>query len=466
MPESESKVNFGIFVAVLAGFIGVLYGYDMGTFNAVLPFWKDDFQLTPLTEGLLGSSPLIGMLIGTIVGGNICDAIGRQKSLALILFGFTLTALLATIPISPWWLFSVRLCLGFFVGLSLITTPLFIGEFAPKNIRGRLLAGYQITQSVGHILATFVGFLIASSGNWEIVVGIAALPAVILLLIIGRFPDTPRWYVYKGELEKARRVMNLIEDEATSEKEIEDIRTQIAREEKQGGKIREIFNPKLSKRLIFAVGFGLLVHVTGGPVVNFYSTVIFQNIGYDLKNSLILTGSVQFTALAAELAASLLVDRLGRRPTLLSGVAILAVSLFALLLSFTAGFEGDAAYIAVAALICFRIGFGLGFGSLIWVYIAECFPLRLRGIGATFILVSNTLGTIAVTQSFPLMTSYFGGGFAWAVFLVMAVIAWMFIFFLAPETKGRTLEEINEYWLNNGRWPDGTASHASKPYAA
>lgn len=455
--KTKGLPRFGIIVAIAAGLIGILYGYDSGTFSAVLPFWEDDFALEPWMSGLLGSATIFGITIGVMIGGRICDAIGRQKMMLIVVLGFAVTSLLGAIPISAWWLLGVRLVLGFFIGFSQIAGPLFIGEFAPDKIRGALLVSYQVAQSIGHIIATYTAFFFVSSGTWEIVVGIAALPGIILALIIARFPDTPRWYILKGHREKAYETMGRIEEADKVQEKIDEVDMELEKSLNIGkGRVKELFQKRFSKRLIFVIGFGFFAHITGMTAINYYGPIIFQSVGFNLSNSLLLTGLVQVFALVAELIAFIVVDKWGRRPTLLTGIASMAVSLALLSILYFVGFEGVGGVLAVACILIFRMGFGIGFGSLVWIYASETFPLRLRGTGASVLLTVNNLGSLMVAQVFPIALSYIGGGFTFATFGVLAVFAWFFIFILAPETKGRTLEEIDTYWGNGGHWPKGS----------
>lgn len=190
--------------------------------------------------------------------------------------------------------------------------------------------------------------------------------------------------------------------------------------------------------------------------VNYYGPVIFQNVGFNLSDSLLLNGIVQFFALVAELGAFFLVDRWGRRPTILTGVVAMALSMGLLtVLYFSVGFEGIGAALAFCGVVGFRIGFGMGFGSLVWIYTSETFPLRLRGVGASVLLTVNNLASLTVAQVFPVALNYVGGGFTFGSFMFFSILAWIFVFVLAPETKDRSLEEINQYWDNGGHWVKG-----------
>lgn len=221
------------------------------------------------------------------------------------------------------------------------------------------------------------------------------------------------------------------------------------------GRLREILQKKFSKRLLFACGFGFFVHITGMTAVNYYGPVIFQSVGFSLSNALLLNGIVQFAALIAELSAFLLVDTWGRRPTILTGVSAMVVSLAVLaFLYFFVGFGGSGGTIAFFAIVGFRLGFGMGFGSLVWIYMSETFPLRLRGVGASVLLTINNVTSLAVAQVFPIALYYVGGGFTFGTFLFFAILSWIFVLVMAPETKGRTLEEVHQYWANNGQWAE------------
>lgn len=446
----QKSKAFAILIAVTAAAVGIIYGYDSGSITGALPFLKRYYSLTTAMVETVTTAATVGSVLGAITGGRLADALGRKKIMILVVTGFGLFALLSAIPFGPWWLIVVRLFLGYCIGVSIVVAPMFVAEFAPAKTRGSLLVVYQVAQSCGLIAAYFIGYAFSFSGNWQFILGIAVIPAILIIIGLWRFPDTPRWYMLKGHREKAVQILSRIEEPENVYPEIERISDELQVDK---GRFTELFTKKFRKATLFVIGFGFFVHITGNNAIHYYTPFIFNKVGLNVSHSIFAGAIIQVAALLAELISFVVIDRWGRRPTILTGIGAMVVSIAAVMIIFFRGdFQGVWTYLAFTGILIFSMGFGFGFGSLVWVYASECFPSRLRGTGASTLMTADMVSNVIVTSFFLTALNSFGGGFTFGGFMVLCILAWIFIFILAPETKRRSLEQIHKYWEQGGKW--------------
>jgi SP family galactose:H+ symporter-like MFS transporter len=400
---------------------------------------------------------VIGQIAGALSGGVLANAIGRKKSMILILVGYTVFALLGATSVSMPMLLAARLLLGLTIGVSVVVVPVYVAESAPAAVRGSLLAAYQLATISGIILGYLVGYLLAGTHSWRLMLGLATVPATLLLPLLLRMPDTARWYLLKGRVADARRALLRVEPGADIEAELAEIGRALS--EGSGGfkgSVSEMLRRPYLRATIFVITLGFLVQITGINAIIYYSPRIFEAMGFKGYFALLaLPALVQLAGLAAVCAALVLVDRLGRRPILLSGIAIMIAADVVLIAVFA---QGSSVILGFAGVLLFIIGFSFGFGSMVWVYAGESFPSRLRSIGSSTMLTSSLAANAIVAAGFLTMLHSLGGAGAYAVFGFFAVVAFGVVYRYAPETKGRQLEEIRHFWENGGRWPAATDS--------
>ena len=400
---------------------------------------------------------VIGQIAGALSGGVLANAIGRKKSMILILVGYTVFALLGATSVSMPMLLAARLLLGLTIGVSVVVVPVYVAESAPAAVRGSLLAAYQLATISGIILGYLVGYLLAGTHSWRLMLGLAMVPATLLLPLLLRMPDTARWYLLKGRVADARRALLRVEPGADIEAELAEIGRALS--EGSGGfkgSVSEMLRRPYLRATIFVITLGFLVQITGINAIIYYSPRIFEAMGFKGYFALLaLPALVQLAGLAAVCAALVLVDRLGRRPILLSGIAMMIAADVVLIAVFA---QGSSVILGFAGVLLFIIGFSFGFGSMVWVYAGESFPSRLRSIGSSTMLTSSLAANAIVAAGFLTMLHSLGGAGAYAVFGFFAVVAFGVVYRCAPETKGRQLEEIRHFWENGGRWPAATDS--------
>ncbi len=272
-----------------------------------------------------------------------------------------------------------------------------------------------------------------------------------------RLPDTPRWYLMRGRREDALRTLRLVDPAADAEQSIREIEADLNAE--GGGRLVEMLRMPYLRPTIFVLILGFLVQITGINAVTYYSPFIFQDIGWHGNLPLLIQALIEVFSVFATVAAVLVVDRLGRRLTLLIGVGVMIASNALMVILYAGGshFSGLASALGFVGILFFTAGFNFGFGAMVWVYASESFPSRLRTAGASTMLTADLVANLLISRFFLTVLHDMGGLGTFALFLGLAVVSFVFILAMAPETKGRPLEAIRVYWENGGRWPDSQA---------
>jgi sugar porter (SP) family MFS transporter len=365
-----------------------------------------------------------------------------------------LFALLGATAVSVPMLFLARFLLGVTIGVSVVVVPVYVAESAPAAVRGRLLTAYQFATLTGIIAGYLVGYLLAGTQSWRWMLGLATVPAVLLLPLLLCLPDTARWYLLKGRVDEARRALSRIESTEAVETELADIGAAVT---EGRGTISQMLRRPYLRATLFVVALGFLVQITGINAIVYYSPQLFEDMGFEGNfGKLALPAMVQVAALATVCVSLALVDRLGRRPILLSGIAMMIVADTVLTVVFARGIGhggGVALMLGFGGVLLFTIGFNFGFGSLVWVFAGESFPSQLRSMGSSLLLTANLVANALIAAFFLTVLNWVGIAGVFAPFGVFAVVALVVVYRFAPETKGRQLEDIRHFWENGGRWP-------------
>ncbi|MGB9304853.1 MAG: sugar porter family MFS transporter [Mycobacterium sp.] len=439
----------GLLIGLTAASVGVIYGYDLSIIAGTLLFVSDEFGLTTRQQELLTTMAVIGQIGGALGAGVLADAIGRKKSTVLIVVSYALFAVLGAVSVSMPMLLAARLLIGVSIGVSVVVVPVYIAELAPAAVRGSLVAAYQVATVSGIIIGYLTGYLLAGMHGWRWMLALAAVPAIVLVPLLIRLPDTARWYLLKGRAADARRALLRLQPDADIDQELDEI-TRVLSEGR--GRVSEMLRRPYLRATIFVITLGVLVQITGINAIIYYSPRIFEAMGFKGNFALLaLPAMVQVAALAAVCTSLVLVDRIGRRPILLSGIAIMIVADAVLIAVFAHGIGLMFGFVGV---LLFIIGFNFGFGTLAWVYAGEAFPTRLRSMGSSTMLTVNLTANALIAGFFLTMLHSLGGARSFAVFGALALVALVFVYRHAPETKGRQLEEIRHFWENGGHWED------------
>ncbi|KKB98869.1 major facilitator transporter [Mycolicibacter arupensis] len=455
--ELRRSSPLALLVGLAAASVGVIYGYDLSNIAGALLFIEREFGLSSAQQEMIATATVIGEIGGALAGGWLANAIGRKRSMVAVTLGYAVFALLGAAATSVSTLTLARLLLGITIGVSVVVVPVFVAESAPAHARGALLVTYGVATVIGIIAGYVIAYLLAGAGNWRAMLGLAAVPAVVVTWVLARIPDTARWYLLKGRVDEAQRTLRRIEPGADAQRELAAIGATLAEEQAGGlGVLREMLRRPYLRATVFVVTLGFFIQITGINAIVYYSPRLFEKMGFHGDFALlILPALVQVAALAAMIVSLVLIDRVGRRPILLSGIAAMVTANLLLVAVFAAGeaFGGALAAVKFGGVLLFTVGYTFGFGSLVWVYAGESLPARMRSLGSSAMLTSDLVGNAIVAAVFLTMLTALGGAGTFAVFGALAMLSLAFVYRYAPETKGRQLEDIRYFWENDGRWP-------------
>lgn len=461
VPPVRTTSPMGWKIAIAAATIGVIYGYDIGNISGALLFITEEMKLSSMMEGSVTTVLVAGNIVGALIAGKLATAIGRKKTMIMVVIGYAVFATWSGLTDDIIWLDISRFFLGISIGLSLVVAPIFLAESAPAPIRGALIVGYQVATVSGILIAYLVDWALASSGNWRLMLALSAIPSILVVFLLLKIPDTARWYVMKGRDEEARRTLEMVDPSADVDRELAEIRADIDSE--SSGRLREMFRGSTSTATMFVLTLGFLVQITGINAITYYSPTIFKEMGFQGNATVIgLPAIVQAAALVATVGSLFVVDRFGRRPILLGGIGSMMLASILMTVVFATGSIDNGSLWGFFGILIFTAGFNFGFGSLVWVYASESFPARLRAMGASLMLTADLVANLIVAQFFLPLMDGLGGATTFAIFLVLAAISWAFVFRFAPETKGVPLEQIRLYWDNGARWPSDLATSSSE----
>lgn len=442
------------FVTVVAGISalgGLLFGYDTGVISGAILFIREDFRLTATWEEIVVSSVLLGAVTGAAIGGTLADRFGRRLVLiftaAIFALGAVGTALAPTVA----WLIVGRAIVGAAIGVASFTAPLYISEVSPVNVRGRLVSLNQIALTSGIVVSYLVDYALSGSRGWRWMFGLAMIPAAVLGIGMLFAPESPRWLVSRALPDQARTVLKRIRGTADVDDEFREIQTSPGQ---HGGRWFELMSPLVRPALSVGIGLAIFQQVTGINTVIYYAPTIFQFAGFESASVAILaTVGVGVVNVLMTVAAMLLLDRVGRRPLLLIGLVGMVLSLGVLGLAFSLpNLRQEMGWIAVGSLMLYVGSFAVGLGPVFWLLISEIYPLQIRGLAMSIATVANWGVNLLVALTFLTLIQLVGRPGTFWLYGLVGIGAWIFAYLLVPETKGRSLEEIESHW-RSGRHP-------------
>ena len=471
---SRTLNPYVILLTLIATLGGLLFGYDTavisGAVGSLKAYFIEPRNLTDANTanslwGIVNSSALIGCIIGGVIGGWVSTNIGRKRGLIIAAFLFLISALGAAAPEFPfapvghggpgymWNFVFYRILSGIGVGLASMLSPMYIAEIAPAKIRGDLVAWNQFAIIFGMLVIYFVNYGISRAGSgdewlntigWRYMFLSGAVPSIAFLLLLFFVPETPRYLMLKGNEPGARAVLARLTTAEEGEKEIAEIRASLA--EHHSGRLFSF-----GGMLIF-IGIMLSVfqQFVGINVVLYYAPEIFKNVGFDTNASLFQTIIVGAVNLIFTVVAIVTVDKLGRKPLQIIGALVMAVAMMALGGAFALQIKG---VVALLCMLLYIAGFAVSWGPVVWVLLSEIFPNQIRGKAMAVAVAAQWIANFLVSWTFPILNdnpyllNTFHHGFAYWIYGVMSVLAAVFMWRFVPETKGRTLEQMESLWL-------------------
>ena len=426
---------------------GLLFGYDTGVISGALLFIPNTFKLSPFLEGAIVAALLLGAMIGAACAGRLSDRLGRRRLIIIAAIVFTGGALLAALAPTVAVLIAARFIIGLAVGSAALVVPLYLAEIAPAKVRGAITSLNQL-MIVGGILAAYVvNAILASSGNWRLMLGLAAVPSLVLLVGMFFMPETPRYLVHAGEEQTAKEVLEDLPGDDRPQERIDEIR-EVDDAEEGGTGLRALLRAKwVRPALVVATGLAVFQQLIGINTIIYYAPTTLTNVGFSKTSAIYANLIVGVINVALTILAVRLIDRVGRKPLLFVGIAGMAGSLIVLGVGLsvlaTPHHPGDPA--AILTLIClatFIASFAATWGPVVWVMIPEVLPLSVRGTAMGIAVFGNWAANFAVSQTFPPLLNSLGPGPVFLGYAALGICAGLFVKALVTETKGRSLEDI------------------------
>ncbi|WP_050031457.1 sugar porter family MFS transporter [Natrinema altunense] len=445
----NDRNSFIYVVAALAALNGLLFGFDTGVISGAMLYIRNTFELATvfgysmnasLIEGIIVSGAMIGAIIGAALGGRLADRLGRRRLILVGAVVFFVGSLIMAIAPTVEILIVGRIVDGIGVGFASVVGPLYISEISPPKIRGSLVSLNQLTITSGILIAYLVNFAFSASGEWRWMLGLGMVPAAVLFVGMLFMPESPRWLYEHGRESDAREVLASTRVETQVEDELREIKETIHTE---SGTLRDLFEPWVRPMLIVGVGLAAFQQVTGINTVMYYAPTILESTGFADTASILATVGIGVVNVVMTVVAVLLIDRTGRRPLLLLGLAGMSVMLAVLGVAFyLPGLSGAIGWIATGSLMLYVAFFAIGLGPVFWLLISEIYPTEIRGTAMGVVTVVNWAGNLLVSLTFLRLIDVVGQTGTFWLYGALSVLALLFCYRLVPETKGRSLEAI------------------------
>ena len=434
------------FIAAVAALGGLLFGYDTGVISGALLFIRQIMSLSPTMQGVVVAIALAGAAVGAAMAGQLSDRAGRRRVILGAGVLFVAGAVISAVAPNVILLLLGRFLVGLAIGVASMLTPLYLAEISPARDRGAIVSLNQLCITGGILVSYLVGFALAgASGGWRWMLALGALPGIILSAGMLFLPESPRWLAGHGRMRDAEAVLRHLRGTADVSGELNTLRTDIAREGRQLANASELLAPRLRRPLVIGIGLAMFQQITGINTVIYFAPTIFQSAGLSSAATAILaTAGVGAVNVIMTIVSIRLIDRLGRRQLLFWSLGGMALTLFVLSGAFHAGVSGQLAWVAIISVAAYVGFFAIGLGPVFWLLIAEIFPLALRGRAMSLAAVANWSFNLIVAASFLDLVGAFGSAGAFLVYAVLSVVALVFVARLVPETKGRSLEQIED----------------------
>jgi SP family galactose:H+ symporter-like MFS transporter len=402
----------------LALFFGMLLSYPFSVSSGVLIFLENDFQMTSLSKSMLVSLVVVGAILGILFGGEVADRFGRKKAILLSALFLALGSFSSAFSHSFIELLLFRFITGVGVGITSMCIPIYLAEMAEPEYRGKMVSVFQVSITLGIFLSYMINYFLISSHNWRMALGLCGFVAVLGFFTTIISPESKVWLASKIEKNLNTRDLN----EAKT-------RTKI------------FFQASFKKALILGVSISVFQQITGINAIIFYAPEIFMRAGItDLKGNLFVTLLMGLFNVLTALFTMTRIDGWGRRKLLLLGIPGMVVSLLML------GFFANSKLFSVFGLFLYILSFGISLGPVAWVMIAEIYPFEIRARAVSLTLFMNWIGSLLVSFLFLFMIDWLGVGGAFHVFSIISILAFAFVYFKVPETKGKSLEDINAFF--------------------
>jgi SP family arabinose:H+ symporter-like MFS transporter len=460
--RDQGSMLYLLMACLVAALGGLLFGFDTAVISGAIDALATQFHLGPVMKGWTVSSALVGCLLGAAMAGTLSDRFGRKRILLLAAVLFTACAIGSAVPRAPWHLVVARIVGGTGIGIASMLSPLYIAEIAPARLRGGLISTYQLAITIGIVAAYFSNYALAGlardcpdiygSGAWHwifvdqvwrgmMLVGV--LPAGILFFALFFVPESPRWLTKQGRFDSAAQILARINGPQAAAREMAEIRETVAHE---SGSISQLFRRTMRLALLIGVVLPFFSQISGINVIIYYGPTVLKTVGLGGDAALswqVLLGTVNVVFTVIAIAT---VDKLGRKPLLLSGIA--GVGAMLLLSGYLMNGQAVSGRWLVGVFAVYLACFAVSYGPVCWIIVSEIFPTAIRGRAMSISVFSLWTGCTLVAQTFPSLLEKFGPSVTFWLYAATTPLAFVFVLLVVPETKGKTLEEIERHFVH------------------
>lgn len=455
MDEKKRLTPYVILISCAAALGGLLFGYDTAVISGAIGFLQIKFALGSAAVGWVTSCILIGCAIGVSIAGVLSDMFGRKKILVLSAIIFASSSVGAALAGSYLTLVVWRMLAGIGIGLTSLITPLYIAEMAPPEVRGKLVSVNQLAITIGIFIVYFINAAIASGSSqawnvnsgWRWMMGVGVIPSALFLLALIPAGESPRWLHQHGKADAALAVLKKVE---SNEQDAQDQLTEIEKSEKivNDTRFRDLFNKTWLPVLIIGVLLALFQQFSGSNAIMYYAPEIFKGAGFGQNGAFMATVSIGVINMVITIVSLGLVDRVGRKKLLGWGSFAMSMCLLVVAICF---FVHASAALTLTFVLLAIASYAISLAPVTWILLSEMFPSRIRGRAMSICTVVLWLSDFVLSYTFPILTQNIGEGWTFMLYVVVTLVSAIFVWKMLPETKGKSLEEIELYWQQRGR---------------
>jgi MFS transporter, SP family, arabinose:H+ symporter len=438
----KQKIYLG-FICTVAMFGGLMFGFDIAIISGANTSLQGYFNLNELELGWGTGSLVLGAMLGALGSGALTDRFGRRRILIYVALLFALSCLGSAISHTFTIFVISRMLGGLSVGAASVLSPMYVAEVAPKRTRGTLVSIYQLTIVIGILISYIINYsLYGLENDWRWMFATGVVPSVLFFAGLFLIPESPRWLYLKGYREKSRAVIVKIAGEDAADQEIEEIKKTLETHERLSG-LRDLLAPSMRKAALVGLLLAGFVQLDGMNSVVNYAPKIFKSAGFEIKNALLNTSFIGFINFVFTFVAIVVIDKVGRKTLYLIGSLGMSLMLLCLAATFFLHIEGILTMVFILAFVAF---FAACIGPVFWTLVAEIFPNRIRGKAVALASAIQWSVYFLVALLFPSFLEWAGGGFSFLFFAVWCLLQFIVVKYYLPETRGKSLEEIEMHW--------------------
>ncbi|MBC6762056.1 MULTISPECIES: sugar porter family MFS transporter [Corynebacterium] len=446
-PNRETTTTRSIAVAIIAALGGLLFGYDTGVISGALLYIQRSFELTPGQESTVTAMLLVGAAIGAFLGGRVADSLGRRGTILLGAVGFIIGSIWCAFATSAFSLGAARTLLGVCIGGVSIVVPMYISEMAPPHVRGRLVSLNSLMIVIGQLVAFLTNSALASSGNWRLMLGLGAVPGIVLLIGMLVLPDTPAYLVRRRQEGKALAVLRQMQGDEATLAEVAVGEASSSADQRAAERLA-VKTPWVRRTVIIAMLIGVTQQVTGANAIMYFAPTMMNKVGLSTESSVYTSIIIGIASVISCAIGMSIIDRVGRRRMLIIGLVGCASSL--LVLAPVYGLSSNSSTGAMMSLLLMTVFIVFQQAAVsvaTWLLISEIIPTEARGLGMGLAGLALWVANWFVAQAFLPMVDAVGGAWSFFFFAITGAIALVFTIKAVPETSGKTLAEVREYMI-------------------